>query len=159
MSIGSWKEWVRFAHRSEVHCGILTSPHCFRSHVETTRLHEYYWQKWYKPFISAKWANTLLSAEMKFAFRVDTRKQIGVEVNLTPKGKVAPVTFATRHCIYQNDFFFFPPHIFFYATYFVFRSWTRFKYPGWPMAPRRYIEECVSRYFLLWCCVLLSGQL
>lgn len=48
---------------------------------------------------------------MKFAFRVDTRKQIGVEVNLTPKGKVAPVTFATRHCIYQSDFF--SPHIFF----------------------------------------------
>lgn len=48
---------------------------------------------------------------MKFAFRVDTRKQIGVEVNLAPKGKVAPVTFVTRHCIYQNDFF--SPSLFF----------------------------------------------
>lgn len=52
-----------------------------------------------------------------------------------------------------------PPTYFFYAAYFVFQSWTGFKYPGWPMAPRRYNEECVSRYFLPWCCVLLSGQL
>lgn len=75
MSIGSWKEeWVRFAHRSEVHCGILTSSHCCRSHVETTHLHEYYWQKPCKPFISAKWANTLVSAGMKFVFRVNTEK-------------------------------------------------------------------------------------
>lgn len=75
MPIGSWKEeWVRLAHRSEVHCGILTSSHCCRSHVETTHLHEYYWQKREKPFISAKWANTLLSAGMKFVFRVNTEK-------------------------------------------------------------------------------------
>lgn len=48
MPIRSWKEeWVRFAHRSEVYCGILTSPHCCRRHVETTLLHEYYWQRQY----------------------------------------------------------------------------------------------------------------
>lgn len=156
MSIGSWKkEWVRFAHRSEVHCGILTSPHCFRRHVETTRLHEYYWQKRYKPFISAKRANTLLSSEMKFAFRVDTGKQIGMEVNLAPKGTVAPVTFSTHHYICQKYFFL----RFSYVAYFVFQSLIRFKYPRWLLAPRSYIEECVRRYFLLWCWVLLSGQL
>lgn len=71
MSIGSWKEeWGRFAHRSEVHCGILTSHRCCSRLVEKTHLHECYWQS----CTSVKWTNTLLSSERKFVFTVNTWK-------------------------------------------------------------------------------------